>query len=190
MSNHPHNYPKLHNAAWPGLVGKGDGGEPPIDLDTMLDLTAEAEVDGVRFDGVRPLPLRSACQHRRDDERLKALADKARRRISKSVRSSPPSGRPPAAAWPWATRPTQEVSRASAQGVPHRRRLRELGVRPNGVVRIDSACSVAAWCEDPKGNQRRIADTFREACKIAEDHGERLAAEGKSAGAACTVGNA
>ena len=52
-------------------------------------------------------------------------------------------------------------------------------MRPNGVVRIDSACSVAAWCEDPKGNQRRIAETFREACKIAEDHGERLAAEGE-----------
>ena len=58
-------------------------------------------------------------------------------------------------------------------------RLRELGVRPNGVVRIDSACGVEAWCEDPKGNQKRIAETFREACKIAEDHGERLAAEGE-----------
>ena len=48
-----HAYPKLHNAMWPGLVGKGGpGAEPPIDLDTMLDLTAAAEVDGVRFDGV------------------------------------------------------------------------------------------------------------------------------------------
>ena len=54
-----------------------------------------------------------------------------------------------------------------------------MGVRPNGVVRFDSACSVEAWCEDPKGNQKRIAETFREACKIAEDHGERLAAEGE-----------
>ena len=59
------------------------------------------------------------------------------------------------------------------------RRLRELDVRPHGVVRIDSACSVAAWREDPKGNQRRIAETFREACKVAEDHDERLAAEGE-----------
>jgi hypothetical protein len=59
------------------------------------------------------------------------------------------------------------------------RRLRELDVRPNGAVRIDSACSVAAWSEDPQGNQRRIAETFREACKIAEDHDERLAAEGE-----------
>src|SRR5258707_2761511 len=37
---------------WPGLVGKGPGAEPPIDLETMLDLTARTEVDGVRFDGV------------------------------------------------------------------------------------------------------------------------------------------
>ena len=28
-------YPKLHNAMWPGLVGKGSSGaEPCIDLDT------------------------------------------------------------------------------------------------------------------------------------------------------------
>ena len=43
-----HNYPALHNAMWPGLVGKGPDSEPPIDLETMLDLTAAAEVDGVR----------------------------------------------------------------------------------------------------------------------------------------------
>ena len=46
------NYPKLHNAAWPGVVGKGEGAEPPIDLDTMLDLTAGASVNGVKFDGI------------------------------------------------------------------------------------------------------------------------------------------
>src|SRR6476469_3958432 len=46
-------YPKIHNAMWPGLVGKGSpGAEPFIDLDTMLDLTAAADVDGVKFDGV------------------------------------------------------------------------------------------------------------------------------------------
>src|SRR5205823_1044507 len=39
MSNHSNNnYPRLHNAMWPGLVGKGSpGAEPFIDLDTMLD---------------------------------------------------------------------------------------------------------------------------------------------------------
>ena len=45
-------WPALHNAMWPGLVGKGPDSEPPIDLETMLNLTAAASVDGVRFDGV------------------------------------------------------------------------------------------------------------------------------------------
>ena len=31
------NFPKLHNAMWPGLVGKGDeeGQEPPISLEPV-----------------------------------------------------------------------------------------------------------------------------------------------------------
>src|ERR1700743_2136573 len=45
-------YPALHNAMWPGLVGKGPDSEPPIDLETMLRLTAAANVDGARFEGV------------------------------------------------------------------------------------------------------------------------------------------
>ena len=40
------NFPKLHNAMWPGLVGKGSDSEPPIDLDTMLDLTAKGRGEG------------------------------------------------------------------------------------------------------------------------------------------------
>jgi hypothetical protein len=57
--------------------------------------------------------------------------------------------------------------------------LRELGIRPYGVVRIDSASGVADWAQDPEGNQKRIAETFKQAAKIARDHGERLAAEGE-----------
>ena len=53
MSTATNNFPKLHNAMWPGLVGKGSpGAEPCLDLDTMLGLTAKAEVNGVKFDGV------------------------------------------------------------------------------------------------------------------------------------------
>ena len=46
--------PKLHNAMWPGLVGKGTepGQEPPISLERMLELTAAAEVNGQKFDGI------------------------------------------------------------------------------------------------------------------------------------------
>ena len=46
------NYPKLHNATWPGIVGKGAGSEPVISLDTLLELTAAAAVNGVKFDGL------------------------------------------------------------------------------------------------------------------------------------------
>jgi len=47
------------------------------------------------------------------------------------------------------------------------------------VVRIDSAAGVADWAHDPEANTKRIAETFREACNIAEGFGERLAAEGE-----------
>ena len=46
------NYPKLHNATWPGIVGKGPDSEPVIPFDTLLQMTAAAEVNGVKFDGV------------------------------------------------------------------------------------------------------------------------------------------
>jgi len=53
------------------------------------------------------------------------------------------------------------------------------GVRQYGVIRIDSAAGPTPWAEDPEGNTRKIAETFREAAKVARDHGERLAAEGE-----------
>ena len=47
MAGHTNTYPKLHNAAWPGIVGKGaPGSEPIIALDTLLKLTANARADG------------------------------------------------------------------------------------------------------------------------------------------------
>lgn len=177
------NFPKLHNAAWPGVVGKGDGGEPPIDLDTMLDLTAAAEVDGIKFEGFDLflyLPHIDIDSTVKSDDAIKELADKATKRNLKI-------GTVVAPIWP----PT---GGGSAMGDESERRkfldqvrkgcrvamvLRELGVRPYGCVRIDSACSVSDWLSDPEANQRRIAETFRQACDIAADHGEKLAAEGE-----------
>src|SRR5437660_173721 len=78
---HPNNYPKLHNAAWPGVVGKGSpGAEPFLDLDTMLDLTAKASVDGVRFDGVDLFLFAPHVDIDSTDDDLKRLADKVRSR--------------------------------------------------------------------------------------------------------------
>jgi len=42
--------------------------------------------------------------------------------------------------------------------------------------------------QDPDGNTKLIAQTFREACTVAEGFGERLAAEGEICWAACIVG--
>jgi sugar phosphate isomerase/epimerase len=179
-ATHINNFPKLHNAAWPGVVGKGEGSEPPIDLDTMLDLTAAAEVDGIKFDGV---DLFLYLPHTNIDagyDELEALADKVRARGLKI-------GSVTAPVWP----PTGGGS-AMDEGEGRKRfleqvhkachiarTLRELGVRPYGIVRIDSACGPGDWAADPESNQKKIAETFKQAAAIAKDHGERIAAEGE-----------
>src|SRR5271157_5733697 len=81
MSAEINNYPKLHNAMWPGLVGKGSpGAEPFIDLDTMLDLTAAAEVDGIKFDGVDLFLFAPHVDIDSSDDDLKTLAERVRSR--------------------------------------------------------------------------------------------------------------
>jgi hypothetical protein len=56
----------------------------------------------------------------------------------------------------------------------------EHGARKRGVIRIDSAeFGVEKWREDTAANTGTIVSTFKEAAKIAADHGERLAAEGE-----------
>ena len=69
-------YPALHNAMWPGLVGKGPDSEPAIDLDTMLDLTAAANVDGVRFDGVDLFLFAPHVEIDSTDDDLKRLTER------------------------------------------------------------------------------------------------------------------
>jgi len=177
---HVNNFPKLHNAAWPGVGGKGDGGEPPIDLDTMLDLTAAAEVDGVRFDGFDLFLYLPHINIDGSDDDIRQLADKAQQRnlqIGTVVAPIwPPTGG--GAAMGDTTQRMQFLDQVR-KGCHFAQRLRELGVRPHGAVRIDSAGGVEPWLADPEGNQKRIAETFRLACTIAEDHGETLAAEGE-----------
>ena len=69
--------PKLHNAMWPGLVGKGAGADhPPISLDRMLELTAAAEVNGQKFDGVDLFLFHPHTDPDASDDDLKAMADK------------------------------------------------------------------------------------------------------------------
>src|SRR5688500_9209602 len=79
MSKHANNFPKLHNAMWPGLVGKGGpGAEPCIDLETMRNLPARAEVEGVKFDGGDLLLYDPHVNIDIRDDELKRLADRIR----------------------------------------------------------------------------------------------------------------
>jgi sugar phosphate isomerase/epimerase len=177
---HPNNAPKLHNAAWPGVVGKGEGSEPAIDLDTMLDLTAAAEVDGIKFDGVDLFLFAPHVDIDSTDDDLKTLAERVGSRNLKigSVVAPvwPPTGGGSAMdEGEGRTRFLEQVRK----GCRIARRLRELGVRPYGVVRIDSASGPGDWAKNPQANQERIVETFRQAASIARDHGERLAAEGE-----------
>jgi hypothetical protein len=175
-----HNFPRVHNAMWPGLVGKGPDSEPPIGLDTMLRLTAAAAVGGARFDGVDLFLFDPHVSIDATDGDLARLADQVRE-LDLAV------GSVVAPVWP----PT---GGGSAMGNAEERqrfvvqvrkacrialKLRELGARPYGIVRIDSAASPVEWAKDPDGNTRLIAHTLRAACEVAAGHGERLAAEGE-----------
>jgi hypothetical protein len=172
-------FPKLHNAMWPGLVGKGPGSEPFIDLDTMLNLTASAENNGARFEGVDLFLSDPHISIDSTDDQLKRLADKIAS-LNLVV------GSVIAPVWP----PT---GGGSAMGKPEERQrfveqvkkdcriaktLRELGIRSYGIVRIDSATDTRSWANDPEGS-KKIASTFRECCNVAEVYGERLGAEGE-----------
>ncbi len=178
---HTNNYPKLHNAAWPGVVGKGsEGAEPFIGLDTMLDLTATARVDGIKFDGVDLFLFAPHVDIDSNDDDLKRLADKVRGRglVIGSVVAPVWGGTGGGSAMDEGDGRKKFVEQVR-KGCRIARRLREIGIRPHGIVRIDSACGPSDWLKDPEGNQKKIAATFREACDIAAGYGERLAAEGE-----------
>ncbi len=165
---------------WPGLVGKGPGSEPYIDLDTMLRLTAAARVDGAKFDGVDLFLADPHTSIDSSNDDVKRLGDKIAG-LGLAI------GSVVAPVWP-------PVGGGSAMGSLEEReqfltvvekacriarQLRELGIRPTGVVRIDSATGVHEWAAHPAESQKKIARSFSEACDIAEDYGERLAAEGE-----------
>lgn len=179
----PNNAPKLHNAMWPGLVGKGDGEgeEPPISLKQMLELTAAAEVNGQKFEGIDYFLFLPHTDPKAGDDELRKIADMIAGygfNVGSLV----------APVWPGTVGDSAMGDDAAQQkfldAVKVACRIAKIfnehGVRKYGVIRIDSAeFGVAQWKENPEANTKRIADTFRKAAKIAADHGERLAAEGE-----------
>ena len=178
-----HTAPKLHNAMWPGLVGKGDGEgqEPPISLEKMLQFTAAANVNGQKFDGIDYFLFHPHTDPDASNDDLRRIADQI-------ASYGFAVGSLVAPIWPGTVGD-------SAMGTPVQRAkfilsvkkacriakiFNEHGVRQYGVIRIDSAeFGVNKWRENPEVNTKTIAATFREAAIVAAAHGERLAAEGE-----------
>jgi len=168
---------------WPGLVGKGtdQGQEPPISLERMLELTAAASVNGQKFDGIDYFLFLPHTNPEASDAELTRIADL----IAKHGFSV---GSLVAPVWPGTVGDSAMGDAAAKEkflsAVKMACRIAKVfekhGVRKYGVIRIDSAeFGVAKWRENPKANTAKIAETFREAAKIARDNGQRLAAEGE-----------
>ncbi len=175
--------PKLHNAMWPGLVGKGtdEGQEPPISLERMLELTAAAEVDGVKFDGIDCFLFLPHTDPAASDGDLIKIADLI-------ASHGFDVGSLVAPVWPGTVGDSamgdEESTSKFLDAVKMACRVAGVfdthGIRKRGVIRIDSAeFGVDKWRENPVANTKKIAATFREAAKIAAGSGQRLAAEGE-----------
>jgi sugar phosphate isomerase/epimerase len=176
-------FPKLHNAMWPGLIGKGDGEdeEPPISLEKMLEWTAEAEVDGQKFEGVDYFLFHPHTDPDADNDELKRIADLI-------ASHDLVVGSLVAPVWPGTVGDSamgdDESREKFLDAIRKACRIagvfNDIGIRNYGVIRIDSAeFGVEQWGKDKAANTARIAETFRMAADIAADHGERLAAEGE-----------
>ena len=147
----------------------------------MLELTAAASVNGQKFDGIDYFLFLPHTNPEASDSELHRIADQIAG-YGFSV------GSLVAPVWPGTVGDSamgDDVAREKFMNAVRMacriaRIFEQHGVRKYGVIRIDSAeFGVARWRENPKTNTSRIAGTFREAAKIAADHGQRLAAEGE-----------
>lgn len=174
-----HTYPKLHNATWPGIVGKGEGSEPVIDLDTMIEQTASAEVNGIKYDGMDIMLDKPHVDLDKGDDELKKLAEKLQKKdlvIGSLVAPIwPPTGGPAFGS----REEIQKFLTSVKKTCEAARKLKDMGIRSYGCIRIDTVGGTEDWLKDPENNQKKNIETFTEAAKIAADNGEKLAAEGE-----------
>ena len=147
---------KLHNAMWPGLVGKEEGSEePPISLDHMLDLTTGTSVAGRGYDGVDLFLYQPHFDIDAEEDAIQRLADKV-------ANAGLKVGTVVAPIWPdtdggSAMGSAEERARfvsAVRKGCRYAKVLREHGVREYGNIRIDSACGVEEWRQGPNGKHQ------------------------------------
>ena len=175
--------PKLHNAMWPGLVGKGDGPgqEPPISLENMLKYTAGANVNGQKFEGIDYFLFLPHTDPKASDAEIRKIAD-----LIASYGFA--VGSLVAPVWGGTVGDSamgdDEAQRKFLSAVEMACRIARIfedhGIRKYGVIRVDSAeFGIEKWRANPSANTKRIIDTFKKAAKIAQDNGQRLAAEGE-----------
>jgi hypothetical protein len=178
-----HTLPKLHNAMWPGLVGKGtgEGQEPPISLENMLDLTAAANINGQKFEGIDYFLFLPHTNPEASDDELKKIADLiAGKEFNVGSLVAPVWGGTIGDSAMGDDAQQEKFLSAVKMACRIASIFNKHGVRKYGVIRIDSAeFGVNKWRKNPQVNTARIIDTFKKAAKIAQDHGERLAAEGE-----------
>ena len=183
----PNNRPWLLNSGWQGLVGKGgEGEEPPIGLDQMLDLTAAARYrDVVKFDGMDAFAFDPHIEFGKPDSYYKRIAAKFAERGLIVVNLVAP-------VWPWTqggaamgtATDRENFVKMIEHGCKVGKIFREEGVRPEGgCIRMDTATGLdkgvarKAWDADPTGSRKVIGGTFKEAGKVAQHYGEKLASE-------------
>jgi sugar phosphate isomerase/epimerase len=166
---------------WPGLVGKEPNTDhPPISFERMLELTANAEVNGQKFDGIDCFLFHPHTDPDISEDCLKKLADMV---ANKNLNI----GSLVAPVWPGTVggpamgtaEERKNFLTAIEKSCRIAKMLNEHGVRKYGIIRIDSASGVGNWYADQSGNSVKIVETFREAGKIAASYGERIAAEGE-----------
>ena len=153
---------------WPGLVGKGDeeDQESPISLERMLELTANAEVDGQKFEGIDYFLFFPHTNPDASDDELKQIADLV---ASKNLTI----GSLVAPVWPGTVGDSamgddesqQKFLLAIEKACRIAKVFNEHGARQYGVIRIDSAAgndkgkSLQMWQKEPKRNTKRIRST-------------------------------
>ncbi len=174
-----HTYPKLHNGGWSGVVGKGEGSEPIIELDQMIEMTAKAEVNGVKFDGMDIFLTAPHVDIDSSTDDLKKLADKFSTKGLKIGSMVAPIWPPTGGSAFGSEEDRSKFLSMVRKGCEIGQTLNKTGVRSYGSIRIDTAGSVEDWLKDPEGNQKKNIETFKEAARIAEDLGEKLVAEGE-----------
>ena len=161
--------PKLHNAMWPGLVGKGadEGQEPPISLERMLELTSAAEVNGQKFEGVDYFLFEPHTNPDASEDELKRIADQI-------ASHDLVVGSLVAPVWPGtvgdsAMGDDEQQSKflsAVEKGCRIAKVFNEHGIRKYGVIRIDSAeFGVEKWKADPE-------DQYQTNCRYLQEGGQ------------------